>query len=160
MSARDREGKLRILKDSTAGAFSVIAVCLLLICENAAMQAWLSSELDDLLLILIPALSRSFAVLLMFSLAPLETSSIMRYFTDGVRSFHRAALAVCTLTLTAACVFLGGLRCLPAPLIAIGVQFILAKHAEKELGGINGDIIGACIVLGEAVQYFTLPILT
>ncbi|MDU7886018.1 MAG: adenosylcobinamide-GDP ribazoletransferase, partial [Clostridium perfringens] len=59
LSRRDKETKLRILKDSTVGAFSVISVVLLLLVEFAGMFTVLNKNLDMRVLIFIPIASRA-----------------------------------------------------------------------------------------------------
>ncbi len=159
LSARDRETKLRILKDSTVGAFSVIAIVTLLIVDYAAYTTLYSLfyGYDLLAMILIPALSRAIGNIVLFYYEPLSSSGIMKYFKTGQTKKHNVIAVVWVMVLSAALALAGGsVRTLIVPGACLLAGLYIARHAEKELGGINGDIVGAVIVITEALGYLLL----
>jgi adenosylcobinamide-GDP ribazoletransferase len=159
LSSRDREGKLRILKDSNTGAFSVVAAGLLLVCLFASIKAWLGASEDlDFILVLAPAFSRAWAAFLMFSVPTLETSSLMRFFTKGASEYHRLSMLTASTLAALLAAFEAGRLTPVAFAVGAALGYVVANTARKELGGINGDIIGATIVLTEAAIYFAAPI--
>lgn len=79
LSRRDKETKLRILKDSTVGAFSVISVVLLLLVEFAGMFTVLNKNLDMRILIFIPIASRAINGYFIVSQEMLGQSSLAKF---------------------------------------------------------------------------------
>lgn len=157
LSARDRETKLRILKDSTVGAFSVIAIVTLLIVDFAAFSAIYDSRMNYYVLMFIPALSRAMGDVVLFNFEPLSSSGIMKYFKTGQRRLHNNVAVMWVVLLSAGLwVLTGEIKTLIVSAAVIITGLFIAKHAEKELGGINGDIVGAVIVITEALGYLLL----
>ena len=159
LSARDRETKLRILKDSTVGAFSVIAIVTLLIVDFAAFTTIYSTYSFNILsLLFIPALSRAIGDVVLFNYEPLSSSGIMKYIKTGQTKKHNVIAILWVIILSAGLFFVGycEVSALIIPISCIIVGLWIAKHAEKELGGINGDIVGAVIVITEALGYLLL----
>ncbi len=157
LSARDRETMLRILKDSTVGAFSVIAIVTLLIVDFAAFTSLYISYVNIFALIFIPALSRAIGDIVLFNYEPLSSSGIMKYFKTGQKKVHNLVAVLWVILLSAGLVMVTyEINTLIVSLSAIIVGLWIAKHAEKKLGGINGDIVGAVIVITEALGYLLL----
>ena len=159
LSARDRETKLRILKDSTVGAFSVIAIVALLIVDFAAFTAiYETQEFNFLALLFVPAMSRSTGNIILFFYEPLSTSGIMKYFKTGQKKIHNIiALLTLVAVVGAMSVMCSSYFVLSVGGVCVVTGLLLASHAQKELGGINGDIVGAAIVITEALCYLLLP---
>lgn len=157
LSARDRETKLRILKDSTVGAFSVIAIVTLLIVYYAAYTTIYASYGSLSAIMFIPALSRAVGDVVLFGFEPLSGSGIMKYFKTGQTKKHNVIAIMWIIFLSAGLWLVAGrLSSLIIPAADLLVGLWLAKKAEKELGGINGDIVGAVIVITEALGYLLL----
>ncbi len=157
LSARDRETKLRILKDSTVGAFAVIAIVTLLIVDYAAYTT-LYMSLDNILAMLfVPALSRAIGDVVLFNYEPLSSSGIMKYFKTGQKRIHNTIAVLWVIILTAGLVFVTGeVYTLIVSVVTLIAGLYIAGHSEKELGGINGDIVGCVIVITEALGYLML----
>ena len=151
LSRRDREEKLRILKDSHTGAFSVIAVSLLLIFNFASMNTLLSENKMSLLLIFIPMLSRSFIVLAMVFLKTLPQSSSMAYFKKHIEKVDKGLLIglfLITLGIYFYILNISGLICAGGMILCTS---IVVYKAVKDLGGMSGDIAGYGLVICEAI---------
>ncbi|NLW70612.1 MAG: adenosylcobinamide-GDP ribazoletransferase [Eubacteriaceae bacterium] len=159
LSARDMEGKRRILKDSGVGAFSVISLALLLICNYSSLTYITEHFTESLpLLILAPFASRALSALYLFKLRELETNGLLHYFRQGFKTSH---VLWCVFCLFAAAVFacLINFKTLLA-LIAGGVfSLLFALRAQRDLGGINGDVTGAAVIIFEAACYLCSGIL-
>lgn len=158
LSARDKEGKIAILKDSKVGAFSVIAVCLLLISFFASLKTLSLYHVNGLFLLLTPVLSRANGAAALFILKPLSTKGILFYFRDGEKPIHKIMMFIVTIAVLTIFLIIH-LYYFIAALIAILISTGFALIAKKELGGINGDIIGAFIIITEAAAYLILSIL-
>lgn len=155
LSSRDREGKITILKDSKVGAFSVISVCLLLISNYASLKSMLLFHINPLYLLLLPVLSRANGAFVLFAFKPLSNTGILFYFRDGEKPIHKIMMILITLMISAL-IFLLGIKYFISAMIALLIAEGIALIARKALGGINGDIIGAMIILTEAAAYLIL----
>ena len=158
LSSRDREGKIRILKDSSVGAFSVISVVLLSAVLFYSMTFWAAAELHQrCLLIAVPAYSRAFSTLMMFTMPPLADSTIMAFFLRGKSKKHIALMAAqCIITAAAAFAAAGQAAVIAVFAVASALCLIISLSVRKSLGGINGDITGAMIVMSEAMMYLLM----
>ena len=149
LSRRDLETRRRILKDPHSGSFAVISIVLLSILLFALC---LTKELIGLELVslgLIPVSTRACAALAVSLLRPMSTS---QYSGMGERK-RPLLLLPPILFLAAACVIpavLTGLHGL-APLAAAAGYWLFALFGFKSLDGMNGDISGYALTLGEAV---------
>ena len=158
LSARDREKKAKILKDSNVGAFSVICICLLFLTDYISLFTFVENMGEAFFLLVVPFIARAVGVYILFTYNPLSTEGILAYFRVGVTWVKIAISVIMAVIGVVVCFFLGfnfGM----SVLIASAISLLSAKIAEHQIGGINGDIIGFCIVVFEAVSYFVLSIL-
>ncbi|WP_018110944.1 adenosylcobinamide-GDP ribazoletransferase [Thermus igniterrae] len=132
LGARPREERLRILKDPHLGpfAFGVGGVYLLLLWQGLALA------LDPLFLLLLPGFGR-FACLPFLRRYPL--------LGPGMAALIRGGPLLLPSLLALPFFLLFPLPALLGLLAAYGV----ARLALARLGGLNGDILGAMIALGE-----------
>ena len=152
-SYRSLERRREILKDSHVGAFAVIGIVLLVIAQFAFLAS-AKETADFRVLIFVPAVSRCCSALAVTGLKPMNTSQ----YADQKKP--KAHLAVLTGML---CAFLAGgfLLCGRYALVLAGALagygFALRK-AYKSLEGMNGDISGYALTLGElaAVAVYAL----
>ena len=140
LSRRDKETKLRILKDSTVGAFSVISVVLLL-------------------LVVIPIASRAINGYFIVSQEMLGQSSLAKFFKEGTGKVDEIILLGIYVLVALITFFTLGINYLIA-ILAMGlISFILLLKVKKELGGINGDVAGYILVLMEFTGILLLGII-
>lgn len=132
LGARPREERLRILKDPHLGpfAFGVGGVYLLLLWQALALAK------EPLLLLLLPGFVR-FAILPFLHRYPLLGPGMAGLIRGGPWAF--GLLFAWPLPL---------LYPLPA-LLALLAAWGVARFAAGRLGGVNGDVLGAMIALGE-----------
>lgn len=150
-SYRSLERRREILKDSHVGSFAVIGVALLLLCQFAACCE-ISSPEKMAALPLIPVVSRCCSVLAISCLPPMETSQYAKRKTPWVAPLILLVLAVVWGFLNAA---RSGAVLLA---VAAGYGAALAR-AFRSLKGMNGDISGYCISIGELAGLCAMAII-
>jgi len=150
-SCRSLERRREILKDSHVGAFAVIGMGLLMLAQFAFLT---SAPGNYGILLFVPAVSRCCSALAVMGLKPMSTS---QYAATKRKKGHLAAVSVmAAFFLGAGFLFFGKygfvlLGCLAGYSLALG-------RACKSLEGMNGDISGYALTLGElgAVAVFAL----
>lgn len=141
LSRRDLETRQRILKDSHCGAFAVICLALLVLCQWAV---FLSAEaLPPWPLTLIPAASRACAALAVLTLRPMSTSQYSAMTRGGAPVVFAAIVlaAVCGLSVLLWDSF--------APLAAAVCYWLAAWYAFRQLDGMSGDVSGFALTIAE-----------
>ena len=143
---RDRESRLRIMKDCRIGAIGAVALIMALLLKVAAIYS-LPPAVQSATLVLMPASGRWLQVLL---------SALCNYarpeggtagaFVDNVGE-PQALFA--SLTLVVAALILFGLTGLWLLLGLAVLAFWLLRHLERQLGGVTGDALGAATEIAE-----------
>lgn len=134
-----------ILKDSRIGAFGVMGIVIGMGGHYAGAHALLDSDRLGLL-VAVPIVGRAACVALAAIVPPGERSTLGRLTcagADGTAIVFALAASTIALLLAAGPVTLAW-----AAVACGGVVLGLARLARRE-GGINGDFMGACIVLCE-----------
>ena len=143
-SWRDLERRREILKDSHVGSFAVIGIVLLVVAQFAVFAS-APADANYLVLIFIPAVSRSCSALAVTGLKPMSTS---QYADQKKPKSHMVVLTVMLAIFLAAGFLLCGKH--GFALIGCMVGYGLAlRRAYKSLEGMNGDISGFSLTLGE-----------
>ena len=152
-SWRDLERRREILKDSHVGSFAVIGIVLLMLAQFAGFAS-APNDANFLILIFVPAVSRCCSALAVTGLKPMSTSQYAN------REKPKSHMVVLTIML---CVFLaiGFLLCGMYGFASVGclIGYGLAlRRAYKSLDGMNGDISGYALTIGElcAVAVYAL----
>ena len=143
-SWRSLERRREILKDSHVGSFAVIGIVLLMLAQFA-MFASAPSDANCLILAFIPAVSRCCSVLAVTGLKPMSTS---QYADQKKPKSHMIVLSVMLCILLA----LGFLLCGKYGFALIGCfagYGLALRRAYKSLDGMNGDISGYALTIGE-----------
>jgi adenosylcobinamide-GDP ribazoletransferase len=144
-AGRDRESVAKILRDSRQGTYGVLAICAAFLARVAllgsipAARAWVALAAAG-------ALSRGFAVALMWLAPPAEASTLGASAGSAARTAQFAA-GVIVATLIAAVAL--GAWTVVAVLIGVVVSMAMAVLAMRKLGGVNGDVLGAVQQLTE-----------
>ncbi len=157
LSARDKEGKVKILKDSNVGAFSVISAGIVLLGFYSAFCV-VAEKISIVFLFLVPAASRAFCAIMLFEMKPLSQTGILAFFRSGKKKYYSYIMAAIFVSICAV-VFFFSLVYPTALVFALAASLILSLSAQKGLGGINGDVIGACVITFELVAYMAAAIL-
>lgn len=141
-SCRDLSKRREILKDPHVGSFAVIGCVLLMLCQFAF---FLSMESGFGILALVPAVSRCCSALAITLLRPMSTSQYSGQERHPIRAYVLITmLALCV----AAGFFLFGLSgaALLGCMLGCGVSIL---KGYRSLDGMNGDISGYAITVGE-----------
>ena len=142
LSRRDLETRQKILKDSHCGAFAVI--CMVLLALSQWSFAMAREELPLLPLLVIPAASRACAALAVLTLRPMTTS---QYAAMTGRKTPYVVFAA--LVMAAAIILPLALWGSFAPLAAAVGYWLAVWYADRQLGGMSGDVSGFALTLGE-----------
>ena len=148
-SWRDLERRREILKDSHVGSFAVIGIVLLMLAQFAVFAS-MPENASFWVLIFIPAVSRCCSALAVTGLKPMSTS---QYANQKKPKSHLIVLSIML------CVFLGAgfLLCGKYGFALVGCLAgygLALRRAYKSLEGMNGDISGYALTLGELSAIF------
>ena len=152
-SWRDLERRREILKDSHVGSFAVIGIALLLLAQFAFFAS-VPTNANCLILMFVPAVSRCCSALAVTGLKPMSTS---QYADQKKPKSHIVVLSLMLAIFLAA----GFLLCGKYGFALVGclAGFGLAlRRGYKSLDGMNGDISGYALTIGElcAVAVYAL----
>ena len=143
-SCRDLQRRREILKDSHVGSFAVIGIVLLMLSQFALFSA-VQPRVNLWALIFVPAITRTAAGLAVLTLPKMTTS---QYHDQVIRKGQ-----VCYMSLVLAALLILDLLCFrTAGLsgLAAGIFCGLAiRKGYRSLQGMNGDISGYSITIGE-----------
>lgn len=142
LSRRELAVRQKILKDSHCGAFAVIGMVLLALTQWSLFFAADGGCWTGLLCI--PAVTRACAALAVRMLRPMETSQY------AALKAKNTTVTVLLWTLLALGIGLPlGLAGSFAPLAAAAGYWLAVWYADRQLGGMSGDVSGFALTLGE-----------
>lgn len=141
-SCRDLDRRREILKDSHVGSFAVIGLCLLLVTQVAFLTLGVG---ERKILIFLPAVSRCGSALAVMTLPAMSTS---QYSGQKKSRGHILAVAVMAAIFIAAGFLLCGRYGFALLACLVGYGLALRK-AYRSLEGMNGDIAGYALTMGE-----------
>ena len=152
-SCRSLERRREILKDSHVGAFAVIGIILLVLAQFAFLAS-VPAGANTWILLFVPAVSRCGSSLAVMVLKPMNTSQYAQQKKPGA---HVVVLVAMMLAFVAA----GFLLCGKYGFVLLGCLAgygIALRKAYKSLDGMNGDISGYALTIGElcAVAVYAL----
>ena len=152
-SWRSLERRREILKDSHVGSFAVINLVLLVVAQFALFSS-APLTANSFILLFVPAVSRCCSVLAVTGLKPMATS---QYANREKQTSHLVVTAVLLCTFVAAGFLLCGKYgfALLGGLVGYGLALC---RGYRSLEGMNGDISGYALTLGElcAVAVYAL----
>lgn len=159
LSRRDKEEKLRILKDSTTGAFSVISLVILFFLQFGGIYSVLEKNIPFYILILIPMVSRSVVSYFLLSRNTIKESTLGSYFKKGTNIKDRIIMIVSlVITLIISFVLLNMYGIVLVLVITLGIIWAV-EMCKREFGGISGDVAGFALVVGEVIGILTLGLM-
>ena len=152
-SWRDLERRRKILKDSHVGSFAVIGIVLLMLTQFAFFAS-VPVNTNFLILIFVPAVSRCCSALAVTGLKPMSTS---QYADQKKPKSHLVVLGMMLAIFLAAGFLFCGKYGFALVGCLIGYGLALCR-GYKSLDGMNGDISGYALTIGElcAVAVYAL----
>ena len=152
-SWRDLERRREILKDSHVGSFAVIGIVLLVVAQFSVFAS-VPEGADYRILLFVPAVSRCCSALAVTGLKPMSTS---QYAAQPKPGSHMAVLTAMLAIFLAAGFLLCGKYGFALFGCLAGYGLALCR-AYRSLEGMNGDISGYALTLGElaAAAVFSL----
>lgn len=161
MSRRELAERQRILKDSTVGAFAVVTSIFLVLGIFAFLNVYIDGKehLTEILpVFVIPVMSRAFAGGSVLMCRPLGISQYSKAHSVAQKGSF-AVLAVLSAVILAVTLIIGRTDVygiiIPAAATAT-VTFVSGAYARAKLGGMNGDIAGYSICMGELFGVISL----
>ena len=166
LSRRDKEEKLRILKDPHTGAFAVISVVMLFVVNFSGLYTVISNSIQDnsinnintsaIGLILIPIISRSLMGYLLLSKESMKGSSLGAFFKQGTGKVDKLILLTCLIISSIIAIVILGIYGLIMSLAMILISTFLVNNATKEFDGMSGDSAGYGLVIAETIGLLIL----
>ena len=166
LSRRDKEEKLRILKDPHTGAFAVISVVMLFVVNFSGVYTVISNSIKDnainnintsaVGLILIPIISRSLMGYLLLSKDSMKGSSLGAFFKQGTGKVDRFILLSSLIISSIISIFIFKIYGVIMSLAMILVSTFLVNSAAKEFDGMSGDSAGYGLVIAETIGVLVL----
>lgn len=156
LSRRNKEEKLRILKDPHTGAFAVISVVMLFVVNFSAIYTVVDKNNSTIGLILIPIISRSLMGYLLLSKESMKGSSLGAFFKQGTGKTDKAILITCLILSSIISVFVFRIYGVIMSLSMILVSIFFVSNAAKEFDGMSGDSAGYGLVIAETVGVLIL----
>ena len=151
LSRRDLPRRQEILKDSHCGAFAVIGMVLLALGQWSVAMA--RPDVPLLPLLAVPVASRACAALAVLTLAPMGTSQYAAM--AGKRAPYVVFAAVVMAAVAVVPLALWGSL---APLAAALGYWLAVWYADRQLGGMSGDVSGFSLTLGELLGLAVLTL--
>ncbi|MDU5105609.1 adenosylcobinamide-GDP ribazoletransferase [Clostridium sp.] len=158
LSRRDKQEKVRILKDPNTGAFSVISLGILFIIDFAATYTLVENKSNIIGIIIIPIISRSLMGLMLLKKEAMKESSLGSYFKKGTGKVDILILYI-FLIISSGLFMLLGIKFILVPLAMIIIAILSVEKSIRELGGMSGDIAGYGLVLSEVLGILVLSII-
>jgi adenosylcobinamide-GDP ribazoletransferase len=145
------EQRLAIMRDSRIGTFGVVALVALLLIQFSALVT-VAPQARRAALLAAPLLGRLAMVLCIRLFPYARPSGLGHWFKQGLSSGVLTGAVVLGVVLLAAVAALDGLLLLPSLLVGL----LAAAFAARRLGGLTGDVYGACGILVEAAVMLTV----
>src|SRR5665648_259818 len=136
----DKEGILKIMKDSATGAKGVVALVSLLLLKFVLLVE-MPLLLKDAALFFAPVIGRWSMVIAAFLGKPARLKNSMgKLFMDYI-GWREVVFA--SLTMAVVGILLFKLYFLPFLIIAMGIVLLILKYCQHKIEGISGDVLGA-----------------
>lgn len=141
LSGRDKDKILKIMKDSRIGAFGVISIVILLLFKFV----FIYKLVDAISLIFITINARLCVyILILFGKSPLNNGLGLAF----QKNISKKTIFISTIIYSIIIYFLNDINFYVFILTLIS-PLLLLNVSNKKIGGVNGDINGACVEISE-----------
>ena len=158
LSRRDKEEKIRILKDPSTGAFAVISLAMIFIINFSAMYTFIEKGIPFYILLVIPIISRSIIAIMLLIKPTMKESSFGAYFKMVTGKFDIVILIIFLCSSILCSFILLKIKGILLAILMIITVVLTVNNSCKELGGINGDIAGHGLILAESIAVLFLSL--
>lgn len=150
---RDREAKLRIMRDSRIGAFGVLALIIIIGLRAAALASFLGPGLAAAGMMIACCLSRAVIPIVMAALPAVQTDGLSK----AAGRPQTGACCAAAVIAGAAAIMIGGPSAALWPVLSalIGAAGV-AVLARSQIGGQTGDVLGAVEQVAQTCALFAL----
>ncbi|MGD9157860.1 MAG: adenosylcobinamide-GDP ribazoletransferase [Desulfobacteraceae bacterium] len=148
-----REKRLAIMKDSSLGAFGVMAITLGILFKLIAFERIFSSG-SLIFLIMIPVISRNMLVELQTTLPYARSDGMAGVFIKGANNRHRVISHIIAFVI---CLFFGITGAI-LYLSAFAVTLFLKGMYRRQFNGITGDLLGASNEIIEVILLMIIAV--
>jgi adenosylcobinamide-GDP ribazoletransferase len=153
LGVRERERRLAVMRDPRLGSFGVLALVFVVVLKIALVSAVLARG-HNLWLLAIPAVARAAASALSAGLPYARAQGTGAALISAGSRLERLAVALATgIVVALACARVRGLLAIAAAAL---VAVVVGRLAQRRIGGITGDILGATIELAECAALLAL----
>lgn len=159
LSRRNKEEKLRILKDPHTGAFAVISVIMLFIINFGGIYTIVDLNRNILGLIIIPIISRSLMGYLLLSKESMKSSSLGAFFKQGTGKVDKIILIIGLIVSSIIMAVLFGIKGIISVIAMCTISIFLVNNACKEFDGMSGDSAGYGLVIAETIGVLALSLI-
>lgn len=148
LSRRDLPERQRILKDSHTGAFAVICLCIIMLCNFAVLSS-MGENKPLWALMFIPAAARCVSAVSVLAFKPIGHSGYAKAYEKSHRGYMIASVCIQVFFAVVPVILFGetGLCAVSAQIGAL----LAILYGRSQLGGMSGDISGYGITIGECV---------
>jgi len=159
LSYRSLDDKLRILKDPTVGAFSVVMLVILFFLQFAAVYSIVESGRHLALLIAICTVSRGCSAFSIFVLRHMPESNYTANLGRDIGFWHKVFIVIAIVGTAALSFLYSGFAGL-AVVFAVVLGYVLSMRiVYKDFGGVSGDLLGYSLVISELCGLIALALL-
>jgi cobalamin 5'-phosphate synthase/cobalamin synthase len=144
---RTADAVLRIMHDPRVGSFGVLALVLAVGIKVVAIATLIDRRMAPAFLIAAPALARWTVIPLALWLPYARAEGGLGQSVAGTQTPGRAAIAT-VLAIGVAVIALGQ-RAVVVTGVAALVTLAVGRNARRRIGGVTGDVFGACVELTE-----------
>jgi len=152
LSGKPKDEMLSIMRDSHAGVMGVLCLISAVLLKTALLYS-ISSSFRPSALVVMCCLSRWSVVLEMYFFPYARKDGKAALY---IRGMNRNTFFIATIIAAACVIFILHLNGLIVLFVTGIFAFIFGKFANRKIGGITGDTLGAVIELAEIVSLFIL----
>lgn len=165
LSDKDRETRLKIMKEPTIGSFALSGGILFILFKFLLFLNFFENKISLIYLIIIPVYSRFAIIFLAYNSKYPRTDGIGKFIVGKISIFNLISSIFLTLFISNLTIFfyfqnLNKILSLLILLVIIILFLILLKYYSKnKINGITGDVLGAAVELSEVVLLIIIIII-